>query len=101
MIKKILKVTYDILRGFNGTLFGWAAKEAQKVSKIVKNEVTGVDIVIETSHTFENFTCNDPPICGTIDVIGSLSSAVGLALGNIESTKHLTVVTGSLTVSYR
>ena len=61
MIKKILKVTYDILRGFNGTLFGWAAKEAQKVSKIVKNEVTGVDIVIETSHTFENFTCNDPP----------------------------------------
>jgi hypothetical protein len=40
-------------------------------------------------------------ICGNLDVVGSLSSAVGIVLGNIPTTKPLTVVTGSVTVSCR
>ena len=40
-------------------------------------------------------------ICGTINIIGSVSTTAGLVLGNIPTTKHLTFVTGSATVGSR
>lgn len=101
---KIVGATYDILRGVNATLWGGvegAEKEgAEKVGKIVKTGISGADVVIGTSHALEDFGCNDL-VCGTIDVVGSVSSAVGLVLGNIPATKHLTVITGSVTVGCR
>ena len=46
----------------------------------------------------KDFRCNDP-ICGTLDIIGSVYSAVGLAvIGHISSTKSLTTIIGSVTV---
>ena len=96
---KSSKVIYDILRGVNATVWG-GVEEAEKVGKIVKTGISGADVVIGTSHALEDFGCNDP-ICGTIDVIGSASSAVGLVLGNIKATKHLTLVTGSITLGCR
>lgn len=36
-----------------------------------------------------------------IDIIGSISRSVDLVLGNIPKTKHLTVVTGFITVACR
>ena len=96
---KILTVTYDILRAVNATLWG-GVEGAEKVGKIVKNGVTGADVVIGASHALEDFSCNDP-FCGTVDIVGSVSSAVGLVLGNIQETKHLTVITGSVTVGCR
>lgn len=81
---KIVGATYDILRGVNATLWGGvegAEKEgAEKVGKIVKTGISGADVVIGTSHALEDFGCNDV-VCGTIDVVGSVSSAVGLVLG--------------------
>lgn len=96
---KIISVTYDILRGVNSTVWG-GVEEADKVNKIVKTGLSGADIVIGTSHAFEDFGCNDY-VCGSLDVIGSVSSAVGLVLGNIPSTKNLTLVTGSVTIGCR
>ena len=99
MIFKLVKGSYDILRGINAKVWG-GTESAEKVGKIVKTGVSGADVVIGTSHALEDFSCNDP-ICGTIDIIGSVSSAVGLVLGNIPATKHLTFVTGSITVGCR
>lgn len=99
MILKLATVTYDILRGINATIWG-GVKEAGKVEKIVKTGLSGADIVIGTSHALEDFGCNDY-ICGSLDVIGSVSSAVGLVVGNIPTTKHLTFITGSVTVGCR
>jgi len=96
---KIVGVTYDILRGVNATVWG-GVEGAEKVEKIVKTGISGADIVIGTSHALEDFGCNDV-VCGTIDVAGSVSSAVGLVLGNIPTTKHLTFITGSVTVGCR
>ena len=96
---KIIIVTYDILRGLNQTVWG-GVQGANKVSKIVKSGVSGADIVIGTSHALEDFTCNDI-VCCTIDIVGSVSTAVGLVLGNIEATKPLTLITGSVTVGCR
>ena len=62
--------------------------------------MSGADVVIGTSHAPEDFSCNDV-VCGTIDVVGSVSSAVGLVLGHIPATKHLTLITGSVTVGCR
>ena len=96
---KVVKLTYDILRGINSTI--WGGKDGiEKVEKTVKSGLAGADVVIGTSHALEDFACNDP-ICGTLDVLGSVSSAVGLVIGNIPRTKHLTVVTGSVTISCR
>lgn len=97
--KKILTTTYDIARGVNETVWGGAA-EAQKVGKIVKTGLSGADVAIGTSHTIEDIACKDY-VCASLDVIGSISSAVGLVIGNIPNTKHLTVVTGSVTVGCR
>ena len=96
---KVLGASYDILRGVNATAWG-GTTEAEKVGKIVKTGLSGADVVVGTSHALEDFGCNDY-VCGSLDVIGSVSSAVGLVLGNIPSTKHLTVVTGSVTVGCR
>jgi hypothetical protein len=96
---KIVVVTYDILRAINASLWGGVAG-AEKVGKIVKTGISGADVVIGTSHALEDFGCQDY-VCGTLDVIGSVSSAVGLVLGNIPETKHLTVITGSVTVGCR
>jgi hypothetical protein len=96
---KIGKATYDILRGLNSTIWG-GVTESQKVGQIVKTGLSAADVVVGTSHALEDFACKDY-ICSSLDVIGSVSSAVGLVLGNIPSTKHLTVVTGSVTVGCR
>ena len=96
---KIAGVTYDIVRGINATVWG-GVEGADKVEKIIKTGVSGADFVIGTSHALEDLACNDY-VCGSLDVIGSVSSAVGLVLGNIPSTKHLTLVTGSVTVGCR
>ena len=39
-------------------------------------------------------------VCGTIDVVKTILSGVSLVLGNILTTKHLTHITGSVTVRY-
>ena len=96
---KIAGSTLDILRGVNATIWG-GVDEAEKVGKIVKTGISGADVVIGTSHALEDFSCNDY-VCGSLDVLGSLSSAVGLVLGNISATKGLTFVTGSVTVGCR
>ncbi len=96
---KIVGATYDILRGVNATLWG-GVTEAEKVGKIVKTGLSGADVVIGTSHALEDFGCQDY-VCGSLDVIGSVSTTVGLILGNIPATKHLTLITGSVTVGCR
>lgn len=96
---KTSRVIYDIFRGVNATVWG-GVEEAEKVGKIVKTGISGADVVIGTSHALEDFGCNDY-LCGSLDVIGSLSSSIGLVLGNISTTKHLTVITGSVTVACR
>ena len=50
-----------------------------------------------TIHPLKDFACSDY-ICTTLDVIGRVSSAAGLIIGSISSTKHLTLVTSSVTV---
>ena len=96
---KIIGTTYDILRGVNATIWG-GVEEAGKVGTIVKTGISGADVVIGTSHALEDFGCNDY-VCGSLDVIGSVSSAVGLVLGNMPSTKSLTFITGSVTLGCR
>ena len=96
---KFVTVTYDILQGVNATIWG-GVSEATKVNRIIKTGVSGADVVIGTSHALEDLACNDY-VCGSLDVIGSVSSAVSLVLGNIPATKHLTLVTGSVTIGCR
>ena len=96
---KIIGVSYDILKGVNATVWG-GVQEAEKVGTIVKTGISGADVVVGVSHTLEDMACKDY-VCGSLDIIGSVSSAVGIVLGNIPSTKYLTVVTGSITVGCR
>ena len=96
---KLFVVTYDILRGVNNTFWG-GAEGIEKATRIVKTGLSGADAVIGVSHALEDFQCNDV-VCGSLDVIGSVSSAVGLVIGNIPRTKHLTLITGSITVGCR
>ena len=98
-MKKIFQASFDILRGINATVWG-GVEEGKKATAIVKTGLSGADIVIGTSHTLEDLHCKDY-ICATIDVIGSVSTAAGLVLGNIPATKPLTVVTGSITLGCR
>ena len=98
-MRESLKLTADILKGVNATVWG-GVENAEKVSTGIKTGISGADVVIGTSHALEDFHCGDP-ICGTIDIIGSLSSGAGLVLGNIPATKHLTVFTLSITVGCR
>lgn len=96
---KIIKVSYDILRGVNAKIWG-GVEGAEKVAKIVKTGVTGADVVIGTSHAIEDVTCQDY-VCATLDIIGCVSSTVGLVVGNLPATKGLTTITGSITVGCR
>ena len=96
---KIVHLTYDTLRGVNATVWG-GVEGAEKAGKIVKTGLSGADVVIGTSHALEDFGCNDY-VCGSLDIIGTISSTVGLVLGNYSPTKHLTVVTGSVTLGCR
>ena len=96
---KIIKVSYDILRGVNAKIWG-GVEGAEKVAKIVKTGVTGADVVIGTSHAIEDVTCQDY-VCATLDIIGCVSSTVGLVVGNLLATKGLTTITGSITVGCR
>ena len=96
---KTVGAVYDVLRGVNATV--WRGVEgAEKAGKIVKTGISGADVVIGTSHALEDFGCQDYA-CGSLDAIGSIASAIGLALENISTTKHLTVVNGSVTVGCR
>lgn len=96
---KIVGATYDILRGVHANVWG-GVEGAEKVGKIVKTGLSGADVVIGTSHALEDLGCQDY-VCASLDVVGSVSSAVGLVLGNIPSTKQWTFVTGSVTVGCR
>jgi len=96
---EILKGVNDIVKGVNATVWG-GVEEANKVGRIVKTGLSGADVVIGTSHALEDFSCNDY-VCATLDIVGSISSAVGLILGNIPLTKSLTTITGSVTVGCR
>ena len=96
---KTVQYTNDILRGVNATVWG-GVENSQKIGKAVTTGISGADVVIGTSHALEDFACNDP-ICGTIDVIGSVSSTLGLILGNIPITKKYTTYTTAVTVGCR
>ena len=97
--EQIFETSLDIVKGINATVWG-GAEEAQKVGKIVKTGISGADVVIGTSHALEDFKCRDY-VCATIDIIGCVSSTVGLVLGNIPVTKKYTTITGSVTVGCR
>ena len=71
-----------------------------KIERIIKTGLSSADIVVGTSHTLEDFSCNDY-VCGSLAIIARVSSAIGLVVRNIPSTKSLTVVTGSTTVGCR
>jgi hypothetical protein len=98
MVKSI-DLVYDILRGLNQTIWG-GMEGAEKTQRIVKTGLSGADTVIGISHTLEDYACDDK-ICCAISFVGSTSSAVGIVLGNIPATKHLTFYTGSVTVGCR
>ena len=95
---KILTASYVILRGLNTTVWG-GVEGAKKTKKIIKTNISSADFVIGTSHALEDFACNNI-VCASIDVMGIVSTAVGLVLRNIFFIKHLTVITGSVTVKY-
>lgn len=94
-----LQLTKDILRGVNATVWGGVEK-AKKVETILKTGGSGADIVIGTSHALEDFACQDL-VCFSLDLTGSVSTAIGMVVGNIPATSHLTVITGSITVTCR
>jgi hypothetical protein len=96
---KTVSVTYDILKGINATVWG-GVDSAKKVSRIAKVGLSITDATIGTRHALEDFACQDK-VCGVLDVIGSVSSGVGLVLGNIPATKSLTTVNWTITVAYR
>jgi hypothetical protein len=96
---KMARLSYDILRGLNTTVWG-GVKEAEKVGVIVKSGLSGADLIVGTSNALEDLSCNDL-VCASLDILGTVSTAVGLVLGNLPPTKHLTVITGSVTVGCR
>lgn len=96
---KIVGVTYNVLHGINATVWG-GVEEAGRVGKIVKTGLSGADVVIGTSHALEDFGCQDY-VCGSLDIIGSVLSTIGLIVKNKPSTKHLTLITDSVTVGCR
>lgn len=99
MVRQTIKLTNDILRGINATIWG-GVEGAEKVGTAVKTGISGADVIIGTSHALEDFGCNDP-VCGTIDIIGSLSSSLGLILARIPVTKKYTTYTTSVSICCR
>ena len=98
-VGETFELTNDILRGVNATIWG-GVEGAEKVGTAVKTGISGADVIIGTSHALEDFACNDP-VCGTIDVLGSLSSSLGLILARIPVTKQYTTYTTSVTICCR
>jgi hypothetical protein len=98
-VKESAILVKDIARGVNQTVWG-GAEGVKKTSEIVKTGLSGADIIIGTSHALEDAYCGDY-ICSAIDVVGCVSSAAGMVLGNLPATKKFTRVTGSLTVACR
>lgn len=98
-IKKITVVSYDILKGVNATVWG-GVEGAKKVSKIITTGLSATDVVVGTSHTLEDLACQDY-VCASLDILGIVSTSVGMILGNIPATTPLTVITGSVTVGCR
>ena len=92
-------MTYDILWGTNATVCG-GVEEANKVGKIVKTSFSAADVIIGTSYALEDFGCQYY-VCRSLDVIRSVSSTVSLVLENIPVTKHLTLITNSVTLGCR
>jgi len=95
MVRQTIKLTNDILRGLNATVWG-GVENGKKASTIFKTTISGTDVIIGVSNAVEDIACNDPT-CATLDIIGSVSSALGIILGNLPPTKKYTVVTGSIT----
>ena len=98
-IEETVQLTNDILRGINATVWG-GVEGAEKVGTAVKTGISGADVIIGTSHALEDLQCNDP-VCTTIDVIGSLSSSLGLIMARIPVTKKYTTYTTSVTICCR
>jgi len=90
IVRQTIKLINGILRGINTTIWG-GVEGAEKVGTAVKTGISGADVVIGTSYALEDFACNDP-ICVTIDVIGSLSSSLGLILAHIPVTKNTLLI---------
>jgi hypothetical protein len=88
---EILVLTRDIVKGLNATIWG-GIENAEKVGKIVTTGLTGADIVVGTSHTLKDLAWKDY-FCTTMDIIATISTAVGAYLGNHPdpNTKKLTV----------
>ena len=94
-----IKLSRDILRGVNQTVWGGAAG-VEKVSTMVKTGIAGSDACIGVSHAIEDYQCQDM-VCFSLDLIGSVSSSIGIVVGNIPATKHLTLVTTPVTIVCR
>ena len=50
---KLVKLTYDVLRGINTTVWE-ASPTLKKTEKIIKTGLSGADVVIGTSHALED-----------------------------------------------
>ena len=82
-------------------LFGWYWSSIKSEYNI-KTNFSEANVIIRTSYVIKDFECSDSDIvCDSLDVAGSVLSAVSLVLGNIPATKHLTLVTGSFMVGCR
>ena len=90
---KIVEATYDILRGINAKI----CRGTVKIVKIIKIGIIGSNVIIKTSDALNDFACQNY-ICDSLDIIETVSSSVGLLLGNILSTKHLRIVSRSFTI---
>lgn len=98
-IGETVHLTNDILRGVNATVWG-GVEGAEKVGTAVKTGISGADVIIGVSHTLEDIQCNDS-VCAAIDVVGSLSSSLGIILARIPVTKKYTTYTTSVTICCR
>ncbi len=83
---EIAKTTLDIAKGVNTTVWG-GIESAEKVSIGVKTGLSAADDIIGTSHAIEDISC------GTLDVIGSVSSTSGIVFARILGLKQYTSIT--------
>jgi hypothetical protein len=63
---------------------------AEKTSKIVENGLTGTDAIIGTSWALKDLQCQDY-VSGKLHIMGSISTTIGLVLGNIFQPKKYTL----------
>lgn len=74
-------ITYNILLEVNAKVWG-GVEGVEKAGKVVKTGLSGADVIIGTSHAFEDFGCNDI-VCLSLNIIGGVASTVGLIIGII------------------